>query len=289
MSSDLLANAGFGELIRSREERARQLEQLDVDFLAGFEGDQRVVVDGLIDKYRLGGIEDIASATVFQIPPFVDEFGGVASLAKLFGGAAAVTELLRAIQEHLYPIKEQGGMTAADLVALIKSASNKMRADDNTKSTAKYLEHFSWLLFLKVYEQVQEELKLVSEIDGRAFQPVIESPYRWSDWTKAKMTGDDLVVFVTDELLPYLRDLSGRPESRKIAEIFSGVSTVMKSGYVLAEVIDIVDKVDFHNSQDYHAMSVLYESLLAEMGSDAGVVRRALHAAARDRVHHHDR
>ena len=44
-----------------------------------------------------------ASAQVFGVPPFIDEFGGVAALADLFGGADGVRALLRAIQKHLYP------------------------------------------------------------------------------------------------------------------------------------------------------------------------------------------
>lgn len=161
-------------------------------------------------------------------------------------------------------------MNSSDLVALVKSASNKMRADDNTKSMPRYLEHFSWLLFLKVFEEVESEAELVAEIDGHSYDRVIRAPYRWTDWTRRGLTGDDLVQFVLDDLFGYLRSLSGSRQGTKIAEIFEGVSTVMKSGYVLAEVIDIVNKVDFRAADDYHAMSVLYESLLAEMGSDAG-------------------
>jgi type I restriction enzyme, R subunit len=104
---DLLANAAFGEQIRTREERAREVEQLDVEFLDAFTPEQRVVVAGLLDKYRLGGVDDVSSAAVFQMPPFVDDFGGVAALAEMFGGAHAVAKLLRSIQEHLYPIKEK--------------------------------------------------------------------------------------------------------------------------------------------------------------------------------------
>ena len=37
--------------------------------------------------------------------------------------------------------------------------------------------------------------------------------------------------FVTEDLFPYLRSLSGRPEARKVAEIFEGVTTVMKAGF----------------------------------------------------------
>jgi hypothetical protein len=94
---------------------------------------------------------------------------------------------------------------------------------------------------------------------------------RWSTWTRAKLTGDDLTSFVTGDLFPHLRDLAGTPQAEKVAELFRGVTTVMKSGYVLAEVIDIIDRVDFHAADEYHAMSVLYETLLAQMGGDSGL------------------
>src|SRR5262245_57638274 len=119
-----------------------------------------------------------------------------------------------------------------------------MRADDNTKGTAKYLEHFSWLLFLKVFETVEAEQALLAEIDGRTYTPVIDKEHTWSTWTRSGLTGDDLIKFVTQDLFPYLRGLGGTREAEKVAEVFRGVSTVMKSGYVLAEVVDIIDDVE---------------------------------------------
>lgn len=99
---DLLAHAAYQADIRSREERARLVEQAEDKFLAKFTDVQRQVVASLIDKYRLAGVEEIASAEVFSVAPFVEEFGGVQGLIKLFGGAAAVGRLLRDLQAHLY-------------------------------------------------------------------------------------------------------------------------------------------------------------------------------------------
>lgn len=161
-------------------------------------------------------------------------------------------------------------MTESDLVRLVKSASKKMRADDNTKGTAKYLEHFSWLLFLKVYEGVEGERELLAAIDGRTYDRIITGENRWSEWTTSGLTGEQLVGFITGRLFPYLRSLAGTPEGEKVAEVFRGVTTVMKSGYVLAEVIEVINQVDFRGAEDYHAMSVIYETLLAQMGADAG-------------------
>ncbi|EMY32995.1 N-6 DNA methylase, partial [Arthrobacter crystallopoietes BAB-32] len=55
------------------------------------------------------------------------------------------------------------------LERLIKTASDKMRSDDNTKGTTKYLEHFSWLLFLRVFEELENEREEEALIDGKPF------------------------------------------------------------------------------------------------------------------------
>lgn len=99
---DVLAHVGYQQDLRSREERARSLEQSDRAFLAEFTGQQRSVVEALIDKYRIAGIEEIATAEVFGVSPFVEEFGGVQGLIRIFGGAGQVATLLRQLQGHLY-------------------------------------------------------------------------------------------------------------------------------------------------------------------------------------------
>ena len=160
-------------------------------------------------------------------------------------------------------------MTAKDLQLKIKAASDKMRADDNTKNALRYLEQLTWLLFLKQWDTFEDEREMVAEVDGREYRRVIDGDFRWSAWTQAGRTGDDLITWVTEELLPHLRGLAGSAQGEQIAQLFSSVSTVMKSGYGLAEVIDIVGSIDMHAVEDAHAMSVIYETLLAET-SDAG-------------------
>ncbi|NYF28106.1 N-6 DNA methylase [Microbacterium sp. JAI119] len=161
-------------------------------------------------------------------------------------------------------------MTLSELQAKIKSASDKMRADDNTKNALKYLEQLTWLMFLKVFDSLEETREMVARIDGSAYTPLIAGKYRWASWARSRdLTGDELIVFVTDELLPYLRELSGSPRAERLAAIFAEVRTVMKSGYSLKEVVAIVDSIDFHALDNHHAMSVVYESLLAQT-ADAG-------------------
>ena len=99
---DLLAHAAYQQPIQTREERARALENAEGAFLSTFTLEQREVVAALLDKYRLAGIDEIASAEVFTAPPFSDQFGGILTLTKLFDGPAALADMLRSVQDHLY-------------------------------------------------------------------------------------------------------------------------------------------------------------------------------------------
>jgi len=63
--------------------------------------------------------------------------------------------------------------------------------------------------------------------------------------------------------------LSGSSRAERVGAIFGEIRTVMKSGYSLKEVVNIVDSIDFHALDNHHAMSVIYESLLAQT-ADAG-------------------
>ncbi|MEJ7775073.1 MAG: class I SAM-dependent DNA methyltransferase [Nocardioidaceae bacterium] len=160
-------------------------------------------------------------------------------------------------------------MTLQDLQATIKSASDKMRADDNTKNALRYLEQLTWLLFLKQWEAIEDEREMVAQVDGKTYERIIDGDLRWSAWTQFGRTGDDLIEWVTGELLPNLRGLAGSPQAEQIARLFESITTVMKSGYSLAEVVGKVDTIDFHAVENHHAMSVIYETLLAQT-ADAG-------------------
>lgn len=148
-------------------------------------------------------------------------------------------------------------MTAQELQSKIKSASDKMRADDNTKNALAYLEQLTWLLFLKQWDAIEDDRELIAAVDKKAYERVMGGDYRWSQWTTAKndkgqqRTGDDLIAFVSHDLLPHIRSLSGSAQAEQIAHLFASVKTVMKSGYSLAEVIAIVDSIDFHSVGDH--------------------------------------
>ena len=151
-----------------------------------------------------------------------------------------------------------------------KTLSNKIwQACDIMRSDKlvilQYIEQLSWLLFLKLYD----DLEKTEEVLKKDYQTVIPEKYRWHKWADSK-TGDELLKFVEQDLIPNLAKIDGTPAKHKIASIFKEIKNHMRSGYNLAEVIEILDSIDFQNPEDSHIISQLYEELLMKMGQEGG-------------------
>lgn len=162
----------------------------------------------------------------------------------------------------------------AELTAVIKRARNIMRKDPGLNGDADRIPQLSWLLFLKSLDDHEQTRELLED----DYRPVLEPPFRWRDWAgpnaALQRTGEALVIFVNDNLLPHLAALSGAGrhgyERDVVAQVFSDVYNRMVSGYLLAELIEQVDRVNFNSSDDLHMMAHVYESMLKEMRDAAG-------------------
>jgi len=149
------------------------------------------------------------------------------------------------------------------------SACNKMRQDPGTTGALQYVEQFSWLLFLKVYEETENKNEAKAAFEKKSYQRNIDGEYRWSVWTgkDTYLTGPDLLNFVQNKLIPHLRALSGNRTKEIISEIFSNTQNRMEDGYLLREVVDLMAGVDFFSDQDSFAVSSIYEGLFSRMKS----------------------
>jgi type I restriction enzyme M protein len=66
--------------------------------------------------------------------------------------------------------------------------------------------------------------------------------------------------------------LSGTPERDTIALIFTEVQrNKMKSASNLKDVIEIINEIDFNNSEDSHILSQFYEDILVKLGKESGI------------------
>ena len=168
--------------------------------------------------------------------------------------------------------KDMPTTSRAKLTGAIKSARDIMRKDAGLNGDLDRIPQLAWLLFLRAFDG-NEENRAVTE--GKRFRPSIEEPYRWRDWAADPdgKTGEDLMEFVNDELLPYLRDLTGTGSHDPrdvLAAVFKETHNRMLSGYLLRDVVNKINEINFASSDDVHTMALLYESMLREMRDAAG-------------------
>jgi type I restriction enzyme M protein len=172
--------------------------------------------------------------------------------------------------------KAQEPLTSKEqLSKIIKSARDLLRTDAGLYGDTDRLPQLTWMLFLKLLNDQEIAAEIVK---GNEYEPVIDPPYRWRDWAATgeranRLTGDELIAFVNNDLIPYLSRLSGT-DSRDIRTIvgtvFQGTVNRVRSGYILREVVDKISQINFNSSDDIHTISHFYESMLREMRDAAG-------------------
>jgi type I restriction enzyme M protein len=178
--------------------------------------------------------------------------------------------------------------TAQRLDSIVKSARKIMRKDKGLNGDLDRLPMLTWIMFLKFLDDMERLHEDEATLAGKDFEHAIEPPYRWRDWAAQQdgITGPDLTKFISaDEavrpdgkkgpgLFAYLRGLRGRNGGRDrrdvVATVFRGLSNRMESGYLLRDVINLVDGIHFDSSEEIHTLSRLYEGLLREMRDAAG-------------------
>jgi type I restriction enzyme M protein len=177
--------------------------------------------------------------------------------------------------------------TSQQLGSLIKSARDIMRKDKGLNGDLDRLPLFTWVMFLKFLDDMEQIREQEAMLAGAKYKPDIEKPYRWRDWAAPEdgLTGEDLIRFVNQDeamrpdgkkgmgLLAYLRSLqsaNGQGRRDVIANVFRGVQNRMVSGYLLRDVVNKVNGIHFSSSEEIHTLSHLYETMLREMRDAAG-------------------
>ena len=167
----------------------------------------------------------------------------------------------------------------------INRITDILRRDDGISGAMHYTEQISWILFLKFLNDLEETKNEDAQLDGKIYNYVMDEKYRWGIWAVPKkdgkidllnaLSGDDLLEFVNKELFPYLKSFKNTTENPKsikykIGAIFEFLDNRIANGHTLREVLDIIDTMDFHNNSDLYQLSLIYEKLLKDMGSDGG-------------------
>ncbi|HWP28463.1 MAG TPA: N-6 DNA methylase [Chloroflexota bacterium] len=171
--------------------------------------------------------------------------------------------------------------TQQSLNAAIWSICDILRRS-NCAGAMQYVPELTWLLFLRILDEREQEEAERAEAVGQDFTPSLEPPYRWRDW--AARDGPKRIElqmgalgaffgFVNGELLPYLKGLRHRPNAtprqKVISQALSGVErTRVDTERNLLDVLDRLDELAPDLLDDTHmfALSQVYEGLLLRLG-----------------------
>lgn len=154
------------------------------------------------------------------------------------------------------------------LTNFIKRIQDIMRKDKGVGTNdVLILEQLVWLLFLFVYDHKEEEWELFDD----DYESIIPEKLRWRNWAidnkdgKA-LTGDSLLIFIDQELLPALKNLEidETTDKRKtiVKSIFEDANNYMKNGTYFRQLINLINEMDFEDIEERHAFNDLYEELL---------------------------
>ena len=157
----------------------------------------------------------------------------------------------------------------AKLDAVIKAARDIMRKDPGLSGDLDRLPQLSWMLFLRAFDTMEADRAAVED----DYRPAIGAPYRWQSWgADQDFTGDELLKFVNDDLLPHLRGLNGPSGDPRnvLSAVFTEIENRMRSGYLLRDLANQLNKINFASSDDIHTMAHLYEQILKQARDTAG-------------------
>ena len=177
-------------------------------------------------------------------------------------------------------------INAQQLKTIIDSARKIMRKDKGLNGDLDRLPMLTWIMFLKLLDDMDKVAETDALLSGERYFPVIEEPYRWRDWASSEegITGDELINFINQEktirpdgteglgLFAYLKSLNKDGKSRQdvIGNIFSGTVNRMINGYLLRDVLNKINEIHFDSTEELNLLGTIYETMLREMRDAAG-------------------
>ena len=174
------------------------------------------------------------------------------------------------------------------LTNTIKSIQDIMRKDVGVDGDAQRLGQLVWLLFLKIWNDREQELELLEDDFASPLTDVtwVEAgetrtagDLRWSAWAADPegVTGDKLLAFVDDTLFPALKNMevptlaegdSRMRRRRLVRGVFEDAYQYMKSGTLLRQVVNKIEAdIDFNDARNRHLFGNIYEQLLKDLQS----------------------
>lgn len=168
-----------------------------------------------------------------------------------------------------------------DVNSYVKSICDIMRRS-NCAGALQYVPELTWMLFLRILDQREEEEARNAAAVDVPFTPTLQQPYRWQDWAarhgpKRQVLQDStlgaFMAFVDQDLIRHLRTLKDRPgatpRQKIVSEVFSGVErSRIDTERNLLDILDRLDDLSVQQVDNTHVftLSQVYEGLLLKMG-----------------------
>ncbi|MBY9074221.1 type I restriction-modification system subunit M [Nocardioides sp. WL0053] len=161
--------------------------------------------------------------------------------------------------------------------ATIKALQDIMRRDAGIDGDAQRIGQLGWLLFLKIYS----DLEIEAELDDVNYESPIPPELRWDAWADAETlgkdapTGDALLDLVNNQLFPTLKNLDldtltnkQRSRGALLRAAFEDAYNYMKSGTLLRQVVNKINQdIDFNDTKTRHLFGDIYEQILKGLQS----------------------
>lgn len=167
-----------------------------------------------------------------------------------------------------------------NLSSTIKSIQDIMRKDDGVDGDAQRIGQLTWMLFLKVFDQRENEWEDDASDRGETYQSPLPERLRWRNWAayvadqdgkKApQIAASDIISFVNNELFPKLKELdaSQSRQHKVIREVFQDSNNYMKSGTQLLAVIEKLEEaIHFDDFKQRAQLGDVYEQILNDLRS----------------------
>ena len=142
-----------------------------------------------------------------------------------------------------------------------------MRKDAGVDGDAQRISQMVWMIFLKVFDAMEEE----REAEDEKYKSPLPEEIRWRNWAvnPEGMTGEELLDFVNNKLFKTLKNLKLDEKSDQrgyiIKQVFEDAYNYMKNGILVRQVVNKINELDFTTAEDRHQFNDIYETILKEL------------------------
>ena len=149
----------------------------------------------------------------------------------------------------------------------VKSIQKIMRQDVGVDGDAQRISQLCWMFFLKIIDDQDKELEVLRD----NYRSPIPKDLRWRNWAANPegITGEELSNFVNETLFPRLKELpiNTGPRAKVVRNVFEDAYNYMKSGQLLRQVINKINRIDFNSLAERQHFGDIYEQILNDLQS----------------------